>query len=122
MTKQELLKEIDELIELNGKPYSFFLSWKEYDNVKCHEHGKFDMLDKYIEKMEKSSTCIQGILPFDFLCIYFNCVVVVFKLDKNWDCVNDLSCESHDIYAVPFINSNGDWLYLNGSPKTEYQK
>lgn len=120
MTKQELLDEIDELVEINGKPYAFFLVWNSASNIENRDKDKFENFKKYLDKMEQSTECIAGLLPFKMLCIYFNTCVLVFKLDENWSCVNDESWESHDIYSIPFIDMNSDWLYLNGSPATEY--
>lgn len=121
MTKQELLNELKELKSLNGKPYSFFLAWKNAPNIESRVRDKFINLDKFITKMEESSECIEGNLPFDMLCVYFNTCVVVIKLDQNWNGVDYESWESHNIFAVPFVDMNGDWLYLTGSAKTEYE-
>ena len=121
MTKQELLNELKELKSLNGKPYSFFLAWKNAPNIESRVRDKFINLDKFITKMEESSECIEGNLPFYMLCVYFNTCVVVIKLDQNWNGVDYESWESHNIFAVPFVDMNGDWLYLTGSAKTEYE-
>ena len=120
MTKQELLNELKELTELNGKPYSFFLSWKTAPNIESRVRDKITRLYEFITKMEESSECIEGNLPFDLLCIYFNTCVVVFRLDKDWNGVDYGSWESHDIFAVPFVDVYGNWLYLNGTTNTEY--
>jgi len=120
MKREHLKEELKELTRLNGVPYAYFITWKEYDNITCNEHGLYSELDKIIDKMENAVTCIQGELPFETLVIYFNTVCDVFKKDPEWNCVDDPSEMSHKIFGVPYVGVDGDWLYLNGTTKTEY--
>lgn len=121
--KSDYLKEqLEELIKLNGIPYSYFISWNEYDNIESHEHGPYSELEGVIRKMESAVTCIQGELPINTLLVYFNTVCDVFKKNPYWDCVDDPSEDSHEIFGVPYVGMDGDWLYLNGTTKTEYIK
>lgn len=121
--KSDYLKEqLEELIQLNGVPYSYFITWNEYDNIVSNEHGPYSELEKVIEKMEKAPACIQGELPFQILVVYFNTVCDVFKKDPDWDCVDEPSEWSHNIFGIPYVGMDGDWLYLNGTTKTEYIK
>lgn len=120
MTKEILKEQLDELIKLNGVPYSYFLSWKPNDNHICNEHGAYKELEEKIQKMETAETCIQGELPFETLVVYFNTVCDVFRRDEYWDCIEDPSEFSHNVFGVPYVGMDGNWLYLNGTTETVY--
>lgn len=120
MKREHLKEELKELTRLNGVPYAYFISWNEYDNIESHEHGLYSELEGVIRKMENAVTCIQGELPINTLVVCFNTVCDVFKKNPYWDCVDDPSEDSHEIFGVPYVGMDGDWLYLNGTTKTEY--
>lgn len=120
MKRDYLIETIDECTKLNGVPYSFFISYKEYDNIISNRHGKFSELKLVLDDVEKSSCCIAGELPFIELAIYYNSKIIFFIENKDWSCVDDESWESHTVVGIPLMNMNGDWLYLNGSCDTVY--
>lgn len=124
MTKNELLKELDELIDINGRLYSFYLEWMPYlsGNIRCNDHGDYDRLLHDIDVMEESENYIEGLLPFETLVVYFNNLCVVYKPNPLYDIKEDPSCMSHVSFGVPYVGTKGEWLYLNGTPEVEYVK
>jgi hypothetical protein len=118
MKRDYLLETIDECTKLNGVPYSFFISYRECDNIISNRHGKFSELKPVLDDVEKSRCCIEGELPFIELAVYYNSKVIFFRENENWDCVDGESYESHFVDGIPLMDMDGNWLYLNGSCDT----
>lgn len=120
MKREELIEIIDECTKLNGVPYSFFISYKEYGNIVSNVHGKFSELGGVLDDVGKSECCVEGLLPIIELAVYYNSKVIFIKEDETWDCVNDESRLSHTVDGIPLMDKDGGWLYLNGSCETVY--
>lgn len=116
MTRDILEAKIEELNEINGTPYSYFMSWHmtEGKSIVSNNHGKFDELKFILDEMLECQACIQGELPFDILIIYYSAHAIVFKKDPNWDFNEDSSENTHEIFAIPNMGTDGDWLYIDG--------
>lgn len=124
MTKKELTEDLDRLIEINGRLYSFYLEWTPYQsgNIRCNDHGDYEAMLHDINVMEESEACIHGLLPFDTLVVYFNNLCIVYKQNPLYDAIEDPSCMSHVSFGVPYVGTDGEWMYLNGTTEVEYVK
>lgn len=114
MKRKILESKISELTRINGKPYSYFISWSYTDNIHSNDHGKYEELADVLDRMEEAPSCIEGELPFTELVIYFSAHTLVFMADDNWDCVNDPSADSHKLFSFPNMGDDGNWLYIDG--------
>lgn len=122
MTRENLVKEIECINEINGKPISYFVSYNECSNIVCNAKGKFEDLHIELDRMEQSKSCIQGVLPFKTLVIYYNAYATIFRENPYWNCVDDDDMESHFIYSIGYVGTNGEWKYLTGKVKTEKEE
>lgn len=114
------MKIIDDCTKLNGVPYSFFISYRECDNIVSNAHGKFTELKGVLDDVGKSRCCVEGLLPIIELAVYYNSKVIFIKEDDTWNCVDDESIMSHTVDGIPLMGMDGRWLYLNGSCETVY--
>lgn len=119
MTRENLNKEIENLNDLNGKPLAYFVSYNECSNIVHNAKGKFEYFHLELDRMEQSKSCIQGVLPFNTLVIYYNAYATIFRENPYWDCVDDDDMESHFIYSIGYVGTNGEWKYLTGKVKIE---
>ena len=113
MTREILYEKINELNELNGNAFGFFVSWASAKNITVNSHGPYSELNDILDQMESSPTCIEGELPFSKLVLYFNYHAVILTENELWDCVDDPSEDSHVLLSVPYLNKDGDWMYLD---------
>ncbi len=107
MKREYVEYQINEFKNAMNEVYSFYVTYKETDNIKSQKWGKIYELDKVLEEIEKSTVCIQGELPIERLIIFAKSQCMVFCKNEFWDCVNDDSEQSHFIVCVPYIAEDG---------------
>jgi len=117
MKREHIENLIEEFKNSRNEVYSFYVTYKETENIVSQKWGKIYELDKSFEDMSKSSLCIQGELPIERLIIFAKSQCMVFCKNDFWDCVNDDSEDSHFVVCVPYIAEDGMFGHIESDYK-----
>lgn len=108
MTRKELQDTFFDFERAGNRPYAFYVTYKETDNITSQKWGKIMDFSSVLDDIEKCPNCIEGQLPIERLLVYSkkNNQCLAFVKNPYWNCANYPSVDSHVVVTVPYIAEN----------------
>ena len=106
MTRETLEKKINELKELKGKIYSFFVTWTANSGRETNDYGQYMELNEVLDRMESGKSA-EWNLPFSKLILYFKYSAIVFAESEKLGFQKGLDDETHFLVCVPYMDNLG---------------
>lgn len=107
MTRGYILNEINEIGSCGNVIMSYYVTWKVSGGITSQKWGPLTEFYNTLDEIEKCEPNTSGELPIERLIFYSQAQCFVYTRNPLWNCVEDLSEDSHVSETVPYITYDG---------------